>query len=576
MSMRAFLTASFLTALAGCSASSEPATADEDLIFNECSPGVRKIGGKCVLPQVACGSELGKAVVEEAWEADLNSGSVPWASVYSGRSRAESALVDAIEVFPRMAELIAEARHEVDLETFEWDPQTLDLDRARLLADTSQLVERRTEGLAKDPTAVIVSGLVRLEERLKAEEAAGKRPELPVRAYFSIDGPSEKNPVFKGTRGIHKVAALKRQIASVGIDARYIEVHAAMHTWNLAGAAHSKLLVVDGTKALLTGANPQSVQSLGRSWHDAGFVLVGEAGKGLRQSFDATWEASTVLESCTVTDPKEASSKVCATAGAKPIAHHRDVESPRFDEDPSLEGACLPVFLATRRPLGLSGGGASANPLDQGTPQAQAWLASMNHAERVLKIESPNINAPGAKKAVLAAAKRGVDVRVIVSMGFNAEAERQLGGSNEDSYREMLESLRGDAAACKRLDLRFHSLDGKRALYRNEVPGATHTKYMSVDDQIAVVGSGNQDVASWSIAYETNALIDSAEITRDWDARIFDHDWENAIDVRTFARSVLDGTVRGPGGGPVDAADLEALLKGSEAWANAVLAACPE
>ena len=391
-----------------------------------------------------------------------------------------------------------------------------------------------------------------------------------MRAYFAINGAAENAPMG-GDTGIAKIAMLRRQLDALGLDNRYVEVHVAAHGAWLGGASHSKVVVVDGYRALVTGVNPQSQQTLGSSWHDTGYLLTGEAGIALRRSFDVNWEASTEVLSCPAGSPPPKGA--CRTQATGAIAHAPEVVKPALDAEPKLAGACLPVMVVTRKPAGTSGGLSTLNPLANTSPQAHAFLALMDEAKSVLKIESPNLNAPAAKRAILGAAKRGVRVQVILSMGFNADGERKLGGANEDTVRELYASLAGEAA-CNKLEVRWHSADGRRPTWANQT-GATHTKYLSIDDQIVMVGSANQDLASWGFAYETNLVIDDAKTTRSYDAAVFDADWARAVPVADWAKSVqADGAVK-DGGQKATDADLAWLLgKDPKGWLADVAGAC--
>ena len=96
--------------------------------------------------------------------------------------------------------------------------------------------------------------------------------------------------------------------------------------------------------------------------------------------------------------------------------------------------------------------------------------------------------------------------------------------------------------------------DGSRPSWNNEVPGASHTKYTSIDRQIAMVGSANHDVTSWQLIRETNVLLDSHDATAAYDAAVFDHDWTIGFDVVAWARNVQAGTVV-----PADGTNLDVV-----------------
>lgn len=494
--------------------------------------------GDCDAPRVACSSDLGRRVMKEAWGADFGDSMTPKEHTYGGRNVQKGPFVDAASIFPAMADEIANAKYEIDLETYEWGGWTF-VGRDAVLHDP---IARR------DPTEVILSGLVRLEERLKAEGAT-----TPVRVFFAINGE------------VSKVETLRKQIDVLELDPQYVEIHTAsrggshetaVHIDLAQGPAHSKVLIVDGYRTIITGANPQAQQTLGGSWHDVGYFVSGQAGIGLREAFDENWKASREVTTC---------DGGCKQEGARPIDHVTEVASPDLDADPELADACLPVFVATRKPVGLSGGLSTLNPLSTSSPQDHAWLALVKEAQSVVRIESPNLNAPAIKGAIKDAVRRGVNVRVILSMGFNSSAERSTlaGGSNEDSVHELVKEL-----GCDKLEVRWFSADGSRPTWGNEVPGASHAKYMSIDGSMVMVGSGNQDLVSWGITYESNVVIDSPDVTASYDAAVFDADWDRAFDVQSWARGVLDGTASVP-------ADLDALLGDRQRWLSDVSSCRP-
>lgn len=43
-----------------------------------------------------------------------------------------------------------------------------------------------------------------------------------------------------------------------------------------------------------------------------------------------------------------------------------------------------------------------------------------------------------------------------------------------------------------------------------------HVKYAQFDDQVAIIGSGNQDTQSWYHSQEINVMVDSREIVKEW------------------------------------------------------------
>ena len=60
---------------------------------------------------------------------------------------------------------------------------------------------------------------------------------------------------------------------------------------------------------------------------------------------------------------------------------------------------------------------------------------------------------------------------------------------------------------------------------------ASHAKYTSVDDEIAIVGTANMDTQSWNKSREVNVVVDDAPTVAAWDAALFEADFERAVPV---------------------------------------------
>jgi len=516
-----------------------------------CAPALRRFG-RCAMPKASCSSELGRAVATKAWASSHAAGTVPSSDLYTTKNALGGVFVDAAEIFPAMADAIAAARSEVLLETFEWDPAAFSFD----------------EAWRTDPTMVLVDGVRRLERRLKS----GPAPAHPVRVYVTLDGRHRSAPDKVGPLAVNKARNLLRQVASFGgFDPRYVELHVGVHERFGAGGMHSKLLVVDGWRAILTGANPQRFQTLGSSWHDSGYAILGEAGVAMARNFDDTWRESGEVTACDLSAP-DADAR-CSVASSKKIPHDAAALAPPLDLAPELSGACAPVFAATKRAVGLSYP-ASLSLADASNPQDAATLALFQSAAKVVKVESPNMNARAADEA-FAAAKRGVDVRVVLSFGFNAAAERMSvgpidgGGSNEDTVRALYARMKKDPSACGKLSVRWVSKDGARATTQGEA-GSSHVKFLTADGQVGMVGSANQDVTSWFFTRETNVVVDDAAAVAEMDARVFDADWARGADVQRWAASELDR----PDAELAADATLGYLLGDARAWACDVVTAC--
>ncbi|KAF2140413.1 uncharacterized protein K452DRAFT_360026 [Aplosporella prunicola CBS 121167] len=217
--------------------------------------------------------------------------------------------------------------------------------------------------------------------------------------------------------------------------------------------------------------------------------------------------------------------------------------------------AAFPIALVNRRPFGALSH-ASIN-----TPQNEAWLSAIRHAQRSIFIQSPDINAEPLLPALVAAVRRGVDVTLFATLGYNdlGELLPAQGGTNEMVAHGLYAALDGEERDRLKVcwyvgkdQLRpLHNAFKRRSCHIPTSPSPLSTslsfpanamyavKLLIADGHIAIQGSGNQDTQSWFHSQETNILIDSEAVC---------HEWLDAL--RRNQNTHLFGEVcRGGGGG---------------------------
>ncbi|MEZ6188462.1 MAG: phosphatidylserine/phosphatidylglycerophosphate/cardiolipin synthase family protein [Planctomycetota bacterium] len=398
------------------------------------------------------------ATIRGAVEPVLDRSTVPVTSAFSrGRPELEP-LVRGRAIFGRMADLIANAQHEVLFLTYTWE------------ADCA-------------PAQRIVDGLRALAERRR--QTGGP----PVRAYFVVNG----GWFAKRTA----IKAMRQDLEGLGL-APFVDVRLVRHKHRLFGALHTKSLVVDGRVAGVTGANPEAKHDGETPWYDLGFVVHGQAAWGAREDFAQVWRKTTGEE---------------LPAIPVPPAHPDDV----------------PVYLIGRK--------ANESPLRRriDDPQGQAYLAAIENARRSLRILTPNLNYRPLMEALVRAAARGVHVQLVLSLGFNKDAENRplQGGCNETTARWLQSTLFEQQIGG--FELRWYSVDGREPHVGNG-PSSSHAKYLTVDGQIALVGSTNLDTQSLLHSRELDFLVDDPATVHAWDARAFLPVWERAVPAWRFAR----------------------------------------
>ncbi|CEH16144.1 MITOCHONDRIAL CARDIOLIPIN HYDROLASE [Ceraceosorus bombacis] len=176
--------------------------------------------------------------------------------------------------------------------------------------------------------------------------------------------------------------------------------------------------------------------------------------------------------------------------------------------------APVPMALVNRRPHGTPGHNDIRNAQDA------AWLAGFRYAKRHVFIQSPTLNATPIKHAILHACRRGVRVELWLGLGFNDKSESMpfQGGTNEQVVTRLYRQLRREGKGDEdNLEIYWYTgKDMTRPLNAVRKQRNCHVKYAQFDDQVAIIGSGNQDTQSWYHSQEINVMLDSKEIVKEW------------------------------------------------------------
>ena len=299
---------------------------------------------------------------------------------------------------------------------------------------------------------------------------------------------------------------------------------------NLLGANHVKGLVVDGSRVFVSGANMSAdFFDEGNRYWDVGYRFDGAVARGLRQDFAVAWAKGDEWRcgSRGVVTSQHSGDRCAGNANFP----WRDLPAlPPVDtsaSDAENAALCSPILVV--------GHNARALPFptaEPDSPQAQAFLSAVNGATRILRVQSPNLNEPLMIDALVAAARRGVEVDLILSKEHEQTGESLpgRGGPNDDTLKKMYDALGADA--CKNLHARWFSRDGRAPVESKGAP-SSHVKYLSVDDQVTIMGSANQDVQSWRNSREVNVVVDGANLAKTYREAVFAPVWARAIEVAT-------------------------------------------
>ena len=415
----------------------------------------------------------------EANSAALADSPVDPSRLLSTCNRFVSLEINGPDIFAAARDLIATADHEVDLGFFEWDHR---VDAADLIGDG--LIAAQARRTPSDPL------LVRM-----------------MRDDVTADVSRVINELYDSTK----------DWISRGLDPNLVQFQLATVPRDTLAAPnyHDKLVVVDGRKVLITGANVQEQSNPGR-WHDSGYVLEGDVALSVLDAFEDTWKHSE-------TEHWDCRPRSYDT-DCQQRSHYPQPSQPWKPAFGSQVKGNVPVLA-----VGAGKGTVFFNDTDKA--QDIAWTTLMNRATSHIYVETPNINDDAFQAAIVAAVGRGVRVRLITSLGFNDFEEDlpTLGGSNLEVVGNLRKTIRASYPAYQdRFEVRWYGETGILPV-TDKNDGASHTKYMSVDSQIAMVGSGNQDTISWNYAHELNILIDDPAVTQQIEAALFLADWNRSV-----------------------------------------------
>jgi phosphatidylserine/phosphatidylglycerophosphate/cardiolipin synthase-like enzyme len=420
-----------------------------------------------LIPTLSAGplSPLMKRIVS-AVQAVAHEGGVPPALILTRNNRVSpDLLVGGPLLFDTVREGIACARHEVLFQDYDWQLPSYAVDQ-------------------------LLKGLQELEKNVAREAGLG-----PVRVRFLVD---QFESLFDPTkeRRILAYELLEEAIQALGLDPALVDVQVSAFCHRGLGSLHSKTLVIDGERALVMSANPDSLQKL-----EIGFWVEGPSGSALREEFRDAWRESGAEGSF----PSLPSGLWSRTVGKTPI------------------------LIASRRSDGRPHSNEIAHPL------GVAYLTAIRHARHRVRIITPNLNDDAIVRELRAALARGVRIELVLCRDYMTLLQSMplQGGANGTVVKRLLRFLRQNGLPADRLTARWYSEDGTTPT--DGVDITNHAKYLSVDGQLIIAGSSNLDTQSLNHSREVNAVIDSTELARRWDQQFFEPVFERGIGMKLYS-----------------------------------------
>lgn len=257
---------------------------------------------------------------------------------------------------------------------------------------------------------------------------------------------------------------------------------------------HRKVLVIDGERAFIGSHNIIDPTYrlrrnlwFGRTWEDLSVEVTGEIVIEAQAVFAMDWyfESGEQLEALELAlgDPSET---LPESAGLPGVAVGTAAPRPG-----------RPDAVVNAMQLIPSGPGYPTQP------NLRMFLALIHGAERKVSITSPYFIPDEALLAAMtSAAYRGVEVELFVG----TESDQFIVNHAQRSYYGAL-------------------LASGVRIYRYPAPTVLHSKYMTVDDEVGVIGSSNMDFRSFALNYEMMLLAFGGDL--DDLLRIVDHDYRS-------------------------------------------------
>jgi phosphatidylserine/phosphatidylglycerophosphate/cardiolipin synthase-like enzyme len=273
---------------------------------------------------------------------------------------------------------------------------------------------------------------------------------------------------------------------------------------------HPKFVIIDRKKVTLPSCNISWEE-----WFEGAITMTGPVVEQFLKFYFAFWERRDEVPAVTWTDPQSAAN---GASDATPTGHPLKSKS-------DLASSNVPtIFLPSphRRNPRLNPFAPMENILAPPTPLNTFILTLFAKAERCIRIQTPNVTAPPVLSALLSALSRGIDVQIVTSERLMILEQLVTAGTTTSRciatlikrYRKLanihLQRSIGDEEAAispltfGRLHISYYEPIGgpkSRGKERGE-PQQSHLKMTLVDDEVAVLGSGNLDRASWFTSQE--------------------------------------------------------------------------
>ena len=412
-----------------------------------------------------------------------------------------TALIDGPETLARLEALIRSARHSIHIEMMLWFDDAIGRRITDRLVEAGQrgvdvrvLLDRETTEGTHTLTALHATWVRFLRTVDEPEKSA-----LLAQVEADVEAEKARGDLSTIVRRLRQADHVQLRITSFPrvfvrtapdgpLPAAYAELARDRPWFNVARIDHRKLLVIDGHTAITGGMNigreylhdtpflpdrPAADEPF-HKWHDVMVELSGPTVRPLQHLFRERWMAE----------------------GGPHFGIGRD-DDPHHPTFPALpphpDGVDVRIVSTTP--------GARADI-------ERSFLGLIRHARRELLISTPYFSSEAAREAILATARRGVRVVLVLPDDHNDSVDFRY-------------AARMHYAALIEAGVEVYE-------YRHRM---NHSKVF-ISDDVSVIGSANLNRTSFENHYEVAAIIRDAAFTRDFRRRLFEVDLPRSRRIR--------------------------------------------
>eukprot|EP01112_Ceratiomyxa_fruticulosa_P005373 TRINITY_DN1599_c1_g1_i1.p1 TRINITY_DN1599_c1_g1~~TRINITY_DN1599_c1_g1_i1.p1 ORF type:complete len:524 (+),score=59.51 TRINITY_DN1599_c1_g1_i1:189-1760(+) len=309
-------------------------------------------------------------------------------------------------------------------------------------------------------------------------------------------------------RSVHTQAAVNKKVLDninvPTLECPYLDFEAMDFYRLFLGVLHFKFMIIDRRTLLIFSNNINDKPNVEMCVH-----LEGDIVNSYYDTFVINWgKKFSTLPPC-INDP----SPILPDISYFQRFQESFLRDPFFESPLSqlfyhFPRTSAPMAAVHRLPHGSPGHSSKYNPQDV------AWRSAFALARNSIYIQTPDFNAVPAIKGVIRACARGVKVTIWLCYGYNALKERfpRQGGENAHVIKKMYQKLQ--EIHCEQNLVVCWYVAKNQTRPQKSIP--CHVKFMSIDDSVAIVGSGNMDVQSWYHSAECNVMVDSKEVVAEW------------------------------------------------------------